>query len=94
MSIDGSQLSDDIKANFEQRMEDSIGQPYLDAKANLDNFAESFSHAVGEEVALVAAGASYTPATPGDWSGNPADAIEALDRLAAAVAGLLGGPIP
>lgn len=37
---------------------------------------------------------SYHPSTPGDWSGSPSHVWEALDRLAAAVAGLLGGPIP
>lgn len=36
----------------------------------------------------------YTPATPGDWNGVPVNAGEAIDRLAAAVAGLLGGPVP
>ena len=36
----------------------------------------------------------YSPATPADWSGSPTTAAEALDRLAAAVAGLLAAPIP
>jgi len=36
----------------------------------------------------------YLPATSGDWSGDPAWDREAIDRLAAAVAGLLGTPIP
>jgi hypothetical protein len=38
--------------------------------------------------------AGYTPNASGDWDGDPATVQEALDRLAAAVAGLLGGPIP
>ena len=37
---------------------------------------------------------SYTPATPGNWSGSPTNVHDALDRIASAVAGLLGGPIP
>lgn len=37
---------------------------------------------------------TYTPANAGDWGGNPATSQDALDRIAAAVAGLLGGPIP
>lgn len=37
---------------------------------------------------------TYSPSTSGDWSGDPATVHEALDRLAAAVAGLLGGPVP
>ena len=36
----------------------------------------------------------YTPAAPANWAGSPTDVWTALDRLAAAVAGLLGGPIP
>lgn len=36
----------------------------------------------------------YTAGTPADWSGAPATLGAALDRLASAVAGLLGGPIP
>ena len=37
----------------------------------------------------------YTPANPADWVGPvPPVAQQAFDRLAAAVAGLLGGPIP
>lgn len=36
----------------------------------------------------------YSPASPGDWSGLPTDLVSAVDRIAAAVAGLLGGPIP
>lgn len=42
---------------------------------------------------LSAVGVSYTPTNPGDWNGDPTTAQEALDRIAAAVAGLLGGPI-
>lgn len=95
MGINGAQLSDDIKAAFEQKMEDEIGQPYLDVKADMEGFAIALSHAVGEEVAEVAAGETYTPATPGDWAGPPpATSAEAIDRLAAAVAGLLAAPVP
>lgn len=37
----------------------------------------------------------FIPAAAGDWNGTaPADLKNAVDRLAAAVAGLLGGPIP
>ena len=37
----------------------------------------------------------YTPATPGNWSGSaPASMKAAIDRLAAAVEGLLAAPIP
>jgi hypothetical protein len=43
----------------------------------------------------LAAGVRYTPATPANWvAPPPANVADALDRLAAAVAGLLGGPIP
>lgn len=37
---------------------------------------------------------TYVAGTPGNWSGSPTDFSHAIDRLAAAVAGLLGGPIP
>ncbi len=38
---------------------------------------------------------AYTPALSGNWAGPlPTTQTEALDRIAAAVAGLLGGPIP
>lgn len=37
----------------------------------------------------------YTPGTPSNWSGTPpSNFASALDRLAAAVRSLLGGPIP
>jgi len=36
----------------------------------------------------------YLPNNSADWSGDPTDLANAVDRLAAAVAGLLGGPIP
>lgn len=36
----------------------------------------------------------YIPAAPGDWGGDPLNLDEATNRIAAAVAGLLGGPIP
>jgi hypothetical protein len=41
-----------------------------------------------------AASISYTPGNSGDWSGDPALISDALDRLAAAVASLLGTPVP
>ena len=37
---------------------------------------------------------AYTPSTPGDWAGSPTNVQDAIDRLAAAVSGLLGAPIP
>lgn len=37
---------------------------------------------------------SFTPSAPGDWAGSPTNTQEAIDRIAAAVSGLLGGPIP
>jgi hypothetical protein len=36
----------------------------------------------------------YTPAIPSDWAGSPATVQAAIDRLAAAVFGLLGHSIP
>lgn len=40
------------------------------------------------------AGGAYLPATPSNWSGSPPSTVsQALDRLAAAVFGLIG-PIP
>lgn len=36
----------------------------------------------------------YTPVNPLDWVTQPANGGEAIDRIAAAVVGLLGGPIP
>lgn len=50
--------------------------------------------AVTTQLATEAHFCGYIPANAGDWIGNPVNAGEALDRLAAAVAGLLGGPIP
>ena len=37
---------------------------------------------------------AYVPTTSADWAGDPATVQEALDRIAAAVAGLLAAPIP
>ncbi len=37
---------------------------------------------------------TYVAASPGDWAGTPTTDREALDRIASAVAGLLGTPIP
>jgi len=59
------------------------GQLMVDGVGNnfsLQNFASIFIE--------------YKPATSGDWSGDPAWDKDAIDRLAAAVAGLLGTPIP
>lgn len=43
----------------------------------------------------VAAGVAFTAAVPGNWQTSaPTLASDAINRLAAAVAGLLGGPIP
>jgi hypothetical protein len=39
-------------------------------------------------------GIGYTPGAAGNWNVAPTDLLIAVDRLAAAVAGLLGGPIP
>jgi hypothetical protein len=37
----------------------------------------------------------YVAVTPGNWAGNPPTTVQdAIERLAAAVAGLLGNPIP
>lgn len=37
---------------------------------------------------------NFAPSVSADWAGDPASIQAAIDRLAAAVAGLLGGPIP
>jgi hypothetical protein len=37
---------------------------------------------------------SYVPSVPGNWAGNPVGLADAVNRLAEAVAGLLGTPIP
>lgn len=37
---------------------------------------------------------SFQPLNPGNWAFAPVSQAEAIDRIAAAVAGLLGGPIP
>lgn len=45
--------------------------------------------------ALFAPAVRYNPGTPGDWLGAPpSTSQEALDRIASAVVGLLGGAIP
>lgn len=97
MALDGDLLSDNIKTALETKMEDLVGQGYVDAKPDMDNMLEAFSHAVGEEVILhiepEVEDGSYTPAVPGDWANpDPTTVAEALDRLAAAVAAL--GPPP
>jgi hypothetical protein len=44
---------------------------------------------------LASANLTYTPANPGHWAGTPpATQAEFNDRIAAAIAGLLGTPIP
>ena len=77
-------------------MEALIGQPYLDVKDDLDNFLEAISHAVGEETIdhIEPEVGGYTPAVSGDWAGDPSGTADALDRIAAALAILLGNPIP
>ncbi len=37
---------------------------------------------------------TFKATTPGNWIGSPTDNAVAINRIAAAVAGLLGGPIP
>jgi hypothetical protein len=37
---------------------------------------------------------TYDPANPTDWNGDPTNVVEALDRIAAALALLQGFPIP
>jgi len=60
---------------------------------NVQSTLASIDTAVG--FALTASGTGYSPGTPGDWTGSPpADVGSALDRIAAAVAGLLAGTIP
>lgn len=55
------------------------------------NFLGTFITALIASSALV----GYSPANPADWVGpQPDNVASAIDRLAAAVAGLLGGPIP
>jgi Major tropism determinant N-terminal domain len=50
---------------------------------------------VGSTTGNQKANAAYTAAAPSHWNGSPpTDVYTAIDRLAAAVAGLLGGPIP
>lgn len=47
------------------------------------------------QMVLAPASLAYAPAAPADWAGPPPALVgDAIDRLAAAVAGLLGGPIP
>jgi hypothetical protein len=48
-----------------------------------------FSAAPGHDMNI-----TYVASSPGDWAGSPATDREAIDRLASAVAGLLGTPIP
>lgn len=99
MALDGDLLSDNIKAALEAKMEANVGQPYLDAKDDMDAMLDALSHAVGEEVIEhvqpEVSDGSYTPGDPTNWV-NPAPETvqDALDRLAAAVKGLLGSKIP
>lgn len=65
----------------------AIGEPFI----SLDTH-EFF---LGTSAGNVKVNINYSPATPSNWSGAPpANLISALDRLAAAVESLLGGPIP
>ena len=43
---------------------------------------------------VIAQDIGYTPAVPGNWSGSPATTQQALDRMAALLNTLNGGPIP
>jgi hypothetical protein len=50
---------------------------------------------IGTEAAPTWVEHSYSPGVPGNWAGlAPTNGAAAWDRIAAAVAGLLGGPIP
>ena len=72
---------------------DSTANPNMD---NLPVWAPGYSgtltFAFSADAAILV---PYSPASLPTWSGiNPTSVADALDRLAAAVAGLLGGPIP
>jgi hypothetical protein len=54
----------------------------------------AFISAGGADWRRLSLDSGYTPGTPGDWAGAPTSVQDALDRLAAAVEGLLGGAIP
>lgn len=77
-------LRRDLKANLPTL---GIGEPFY-----CTDTGELF---IGSQSGNQKINDSYSPATPANWSGTPpATVTAALDRLAAAVEGLLGGSIP
>lgn len=77
-------LRRDLKVNLPTL---AIGEPFFCTDTH-----ELF---VGSSGGNVKVNIDYSPAIPAHWSGTPpATIISAIDRLAAAVEGLLGGAIP
>lgn len=77
-------LRRDLQANIPAL---AIGEPFF--ATDTGNFF------VGSSTGNIQVNEAYSPAVPAKWNGTPpATFSQALDRLAAAVEGLLGGPIP
>lgn len=67
----------------------------IDSAAQISNIQPNFLGTFLTALIASSALVGYSPANPADWVGpQPDNVASAIDRLAAAVAGLLGGPIP
>ncbi|MHA2426961.1 MAG: hypothetical protein ACXADB_02915 [Candidatus Hermodarchaeia archaeon] len=91
-------------------MSNSLGAGDVDLQVGILDMTTAYNLAAGCELkmivnslsgAAVGAGtayvttAGYIAGTPPDWAGSPPTSVNnAIDRLASAVQGLLGGPIP
>jgi len=70
--------------------DDEIGIEFINRFSFALNDGRSFDLEVGQPMFL-----SWDPVSPGNWAPAVPDNVgDALERIATAVAGLLGGPIP
>jgi len=104
LNADGGFIAQNVAGNW-RLQGDSVGNVVLQCAAGKvisireeGSTSEIQLDGSSDMILLLAAGgvsASYVSAVPGDWDGGSPPTFEnALDRLATAVAGLLGTPVP
>jgi hypothetical protein len=84
--------ADNLKANLASPT--LTGVPAAPTAAPGTNTTQLATTAFVAALGALKVNAAFVPGTSGDWDGDPATVQTAIDRLAAAVEGLLGAPIP
>jgi hypothetical protein len=84
--------ADNLKANIASPT--FTGVPAAPTAAPATNSTQLATTAYADAIAALKRDTAFTPGAAGDWDGVPATVQAAIDRLAAAVSGLLVLPIP